>query len=72
MCLIGGEFCFEARLHFQPFRIEDAEVDGVAYAAGQRDEMFAKGAFLFCAETPDGGTRFFVEGVGFQFNTDAL
>ena len=64
----GFEFCF----YFGPLAVEDAEVDGVADAAGPGDEVFAESAFFFRAETKDGVAGFFVEGVGLQFDADTV
>ncbi len=58
--------------HFGPFALENAEVDGVAYAAGGRDQVLTQGAFFFCADAKNSVARLLIEGVGLQFDADAV
>ncbi|MGZ5261985.1 MAG: hypothetical protein ACXWC0_30590, partial [Burkholderiales bacterium] len=51
----------QAMFHFGPFALENAEVDGVAYAAAGCDQVLAQGAVLFCTDAKNGTARLLIE-----------
>src|ERR1700684_3667107 len=63
---------FKPPLHFGPLAIQNAEVDGVAYAAGGRDQMAAKRAFFFGADAENRIARLLIERVCLQLDSHAF
>ena len=62
----------QATFHFGPFVLENAEVDGVAYAASGSDQVLTQCAFFFRADAKNGVARLLIERVGLQFDADAV
>ena len=53
---LGKHHGLKAGFRVRPFRVEDAEVNGVPDAAAGRDHVIAEGAFLARADAQDRGT----------------
>src|ERR1700737_4492973 len=58
--------------YFRPFRVDDAEIYGVADTAACGDHVIAKDALLAGADAQDGGTGAVVEGIGLQLHANAF
>ena len=67
----AGQLELELALHFRPFGIDDAEIDGMAEAAAGSDHVIAEEAFFFSADARKSIARFFIERIGFEFHADA-
>jgi hypothetical protein len=67
-----SETVLQIPFYIGPFGVDDAEPDSVADAAALGDEVVAEDAFLFGADTEDGGARLHIQDVGFEFDAEAV